>query len=454
MSLDLASILAYFPFVQDWVISFWWLWVFLALFFLGRALWLAYVQDCYRTYPKVIFELRIPREIRKTPRAMEQVFTSLHALKNVAGNFEEKWIQGEVPEVFSCEVASFGGEVHFYMRVPKRHENMVKAALYGQYPDMEIEEVEDYVYRMPFTFKELSNTGYNIFGNELRLTKPERNVKGELVGGDVYPIRTYIDFEAVDEIKELDPIAPLLELLGNLKPQEQIWVQIVLQPLSNFKDVHGPDEIENWKKKGQDVIERIKGTSRSAIDPKTGDTVFTFPSPTDTEAMKAIDRTIGKPGFWTVIRYLYIAPKEMYTTNFGQRGVFSALNQYATEGYNKFGHNIWAWTRTSMWYSPYFFPRRRGRARRERIYWNYRTRKTYDDTLIARLFHIKFFHLGLGLYRTRFVMNTECLATIYHMPTYLSLTGPFIKRVEAKRGGPPAGLPIYGGEGEELPGVK
>ncbi|MCH7883427.1 hypothetical protein IIA95_03365, partial [Patescibacteria group bacterium] len=45
------------------------------------------------------------------------------------------------------------------------------------------------------------------------------------------------------------------------------------------------------------------------------------------------------------------------------------------------------------------------------------------------------------------------LATIFHPPSYLVLTAPFIKRVEAKRLGPPAGLEIFGEE-EEVPGLQ
>ena len=45
-----------------------------------------------------------------------------------------------------------------------------------------------------------------------------------------------------------------------------------------------------------------------------------------------------------------------------------------------------------------------------------------------------------------FEMNTECLATVFHPPGYLALTGPHVKRVESRKGGPPAGLAIFGGE--------
>ena len=52
-----------------------------------------------------------------------------------------------------------------------------------------------------------------------------------------------------------------------------------------------------------------------------------------------------------------------------------------------------------------------------------------------------------------FVLNTEELATVYHYPSNLVLTGPVIKRVESKKVGAPAGLPIFK-DAESLEGFK
>lgn len=425
--------------------GYWWLWGFLLLAFLAPAYWLVYVQAKYRKENKyVLLELKMPREIRKTPRAMEQVFTTIHALRNSPANFEERWLQGEVTLQYSAEMASFGGEVHLYMWIPQRHRSMIEAAIYAQYPDLEITTAEDYVNRLPPTFHELRTKGYDIFGNEPYLAKD-----------DVYPIRTYIDFEAVAEEKELDPIANLIELMGNIKPQEQLWYQVIVQPLADYSDVGEPNYIEQWKEKGQAVLNEMKKKARGEKDPETGEIFFVMPSPGETETMKAIDRNIGKPAFNTVIRYIYIAPKEIYSANFGQRGVYSAINQYATESFNKFRHNIDVWTRASIWYRPYLFPKKRLNARKESIWRRYRIRKVYDDTLLGRILDVGLFHFSPKVYRTKRVMNTESLATIFHPPTSFVLTAPFVKRQEARKGGAPAGLAIYGSEDEEsLPGIQ
>lgn len=171
------------------------------------------------------------------------------------------------------------------------------------------------------------------------------------------------------------------------------------------------------------------------------------------ETMKAIERCIAKSGFQTVVRYLYFAPADVYDGNFGQRGVLSAFNQYMSESLNRFTHNLKAWTKANIWFWPHLFPKRRLEARRERIYTNYRKRKITDETFTGIVLDMKFFHWGIEAQQRQIILNTEELATIFHFPTNVVLTGPLIKRVEAKKVGPPAGLPIYG-EGEvNLPGI-
>lgn len=423
--------------IQNRIFSFWWLWSFLLLFFLARSLWLAYAQEYYkRSVTWTMLEIKIPREVRKSPRAMEQVFTAVHAIKNNPSSVKEKWWDGEVTLWFSFEMVSFGGEIHFYLRIPAKHRNMIESALYANYTDIEISEVaEDYTSRMPDNYRELEKTGFKLFGNELALAKH-----------DAYPIRTYIDFEDNEEERQLDPIAALLETMVKIKPQEIIWLQIVVRPVAD----------DSWKEDCQKLIKELKEKVRTEFMTATGKITFTERSPGEMEVLKAIERCIAKPGFKTTIRYLYMAPDKIYDGNFGQRGVYAALNQYMSESLNKFRHNVKAWTRASFWYWPHLFPKRREYARKVRIYENYRKRKIPDDIFTSKILEMKAFHWGIGAQQERVVLNTEELATIYHLPTMAVLTGPLIKRVEAKKAGPPAGLPIYGEEGEsgDLPGIN
>lgn len=415
----------------------WWFWLFIVLFFVARGSWRNYIQTHYKRSIKwVFFELRIPRELRKSPRAMEQIFMSIHGVRNSASNIKEEWWDGEVTMWFSCEIVSFGGELHFYMLIPEKHRNIIEAAIYAQYPDVEVAEVkEDYVNRFPSTFPELRKRGYELFGNELILAKP-----------DAYPIRTHIDFETIEEERQLDPVATILETISRLKSTANVWIQILIRP----KD-------DSWRKGGEKFVKELKEkVGRRQMTTALGEIIMVDRSPGELEMMKAVERNIAKPGFDTLIRYIYIAPKDKdFDEGFARRGVFSSFNQYASEATNKFKHNTKVWTRTNFWFWPHIFPKSRKLARQTRIYDFYRRRKIYDEAFTGRILDIKLFHWGLKAKKIGMVtLNVEELATIFHPPTAVVLTGPLIKRVEARKVGPPAGLPIYGEKGEGLPEGK
>src|SRR3989338_3191313 len=370
----------------------WWFWIFWVLLFSSLYLWLSYIQEFYkRSIPYIMLELRIPREVRKSPRAMEQVFMSIHGLRNSPNDIAEKWWEGEVTLWFSCELVSFGGDIHFYMRIPKKHRNLIEAALYAQYSDIELAEVtEDYIHRLPATVKELWQNNYELFWNELRLAKE-----------DAYPIRTYVDFEAPDEERQLDPISSMLEVLAKLKPAEICWIQILIRPTD-----------DSWKEANEALVEELKEkmTTRR-YETEGGGIVMVQRTPGEVEVIEAVERNL---------------------------------------------HNTKAWTRTKFWHWPPLFPKKRQRARQERIFQYYRERRMFDETTLGAILRIRPFHWYVGAQKLgKMVLNVEELATIFHPPMFLVLTGPLIKSVESRKIGPPAGLPIYGEEGEEkLPGIK
>jgi len=142
-------------------------------------------------------------------------------------------------------------------------------------------------------------------------------------------------------------------------------------------------------------------------------------------------------------------PKDIWDFNFAKRGVFSCFNQYASLSLNFFRNNtpvrtIVYW---SMW--PFLFPKRRLAIRKQRILKKYRERKMPEETLAAKLAQSSIF--SLDIYSSLNTLNIEELATVWHLPSTLVLTGPLIKRVESRKVGPPAGLPIFGAEEKDLP---
>lgn len=405
------------------IANFWWFISFLILFPLFTNTWLWWKQSLFKNNTTwITLEIRPPREVRKSPKAMEQVLTSLHSFRNAPGDFFEKWIDGEVTKWFSLEIASIEGEIHFYVRTPVKFKNTIEANFYAHYPDSEIFVVDDYTNRLPHTTSEIYKMGLNIYGSELVLDK-----------NDAYPIRTYIQFESPDEEQKIDPISGLLENLGKLRKGENIWIQILIRPADS-----------KWREKGQKVVEELRTKQMTKIKTAEGKEaqapIGLTPGQTDT--IKSIEANLTKPGFDTVIRLLYIAPKEIFDNTYANKGIQGTLNQYASMSLNSFKHNGDVRTGDLKWHKyPFFRRAERLEGRKQRVLKDYIGRVFPEELTIGKFLNLS--SSNFNFFSKSFVLNSEELATIYHLPYYFVLTAPFMQRQESKRVGPPSGLPIY-----------
>lgn len=401
------------------------------LFRVWLSMWMHWRQEIFTkqaTKWKVV-EMRIPREIRKNSKAMEQVFASIHGMRNAPGNFREHYWDGEVTRWFSFEMVSFGGEVHFYLRFHQRLFTLMQTAFNSFYPDIELEEVDDYAHhRLPQSIQEVYTKNYDLWGGEVTLKRE-----------GAYPIRTYEEFESATEEKEYDTMSAFMELLGKLKKEEFIGIQILAVPL-------GPE----WAEEHKELIEKLR---RPESKPEKminaeGEEIEYQPlairTPGETEVLEAIERNLSKPAFETLIRFIYLSPKHLYHDSYPRRGVKGAFNQFSKISANSLEINYDVATRVQFWKFPYFFPGLRGELRKQRVLYNYIHREMPPETFMGKLQNSSIFDSG---FKTKlFEMNIECLATIWHPPSYIALTAPHTQRVESKRVGPSASLPIYGSD--------
>ena len=117
--------------IGGFLLSLWWIYCPLILFFLAKGLWLkAARQKFIQRIDWLILEIKPPAEIKKTPRAMEQFFAGLHGTQRTP-NWKERNIGGEVQEWFSLEMVSQSGEIHFLIRLPKMYRDLVEAQIYA-----------------------------------------------------------------------------------------------------------------------------------------------------------------------------------------------------------------------------------------------------------------------------------------------------------------------------------
>lgn len=200
-----------------------------------------------------MLEIKLPREIFKSPFAMEPIVQSLLQGGGLSTWHHKHW-QGNMPQVTSLEIASIEGTIHFYIRIHKKFKELVSANIYAQYPGIEITEADDYTKLIHYHHK---NKDVGIWGASYKLSKdwtptnpknglsfskkhksePEDKDDEYKMQADFLPIKTYVDYGLDKDPKEefkTDPIVPLLEFMGSVAKGEYVWYQILLQEEAVF----------------------------------------------------------------------------------------------------------------------------------------------------------------------------------------------------------------------------
>ncbi len=402
----------------------WWLWLFLILFFIWRSLWLYWRNEVFKgKIEYAMLELRVPRIMEKSPQAMEQVLATMDSFRNTPGNLKEKYWDGTVTRWYTLEMVSFGGEVHLFIRCPKDLTRVVEAAFFSYYPDMDILEAKDYMETLPKTLDEIEAKDLEFWGTEMILNKE-----------DAYPIKSYKYFESEAEEKQFDPISTFFEVLGKVAKDEILSVQLLLEPGD-----------PKWKEEWEELVEELKKKKMSPPTPE-GQTPIPAPmrSPGETDTLKAIEMNLAKPAFKTLIRFIYLAPKTTFYKSLARGAVLAAFNQYSDLNINSFKSNRDVATSTDMWSKPYLFAKRRLAMRKRRMLFNFLRRELPPQTEMGHFVASTPF---TNTKKTkRFHLNLESLASLFHLPTNVVLTAPHLPRMESRKTGPPAGLPIYGDE--------
>ncbi len=382
-------------------------------------------------------EIKISRMIAKPPQAMEQVFAGMHGVAR-GGNLIDKYWEGFLPSWFSLEIVSTGGEVKFFIRTPTFFKNMVTALMYAQYPQIEINDVEDYVNDMP---ARLPDDEWNLYGGEFTFTKE-----------NPYPIRTYKEFVIEDiqyETNKVDPLATFLEVMGSIKKEERIWFQILIRPAKDDWKIKGEELVHKLigkevkkKKTGMDSLfemlsDMVTGTMEqmgdivigTGVEPKKDEkpkkeekeksveSLMQHLSPGKKDVVAAVEKKMAKLGFETGIRLVYLAKKEVYSYS-NVSAMVGSMKQFNTQNLNGFK------TANSVTVD-YFMKQRREFTKKRRMFDYYKARSFYYPPYVGK----------------PIIMNIEELATVYHFPGEVAET-PAMERIESKKSSPPAGLPI------------
>jgi hypothetical protein len=375
-----------------------------------------------------VLEIKIPKNVLKTPKAMEQIFAAAHTPYSYGYKWWQKYLEGRDEDFFSFEIVGRAGETHFYLRTPQQYRNMMESAIYGQYPEAEIVEVEDYLEQMPHV---LPNKDLDVSGFEEIFAKPSP-----------YPIRTYPMFEDAVEERRVDTVASFLESLSRMKGDQQFWLQMVIVP-SGFELQKEGDEIineilgiqdESHKKKGGFLPDfdlgfslgealwapfEHPGEAKAKHEEKSERQQRFIVSPSKKDISESIGKKIGKFGFDTTLRFMYIERRgETRDADKNVNLAHAYIRQFNTHDMNQLRPD--KVTTTASYAIHGFFKKLRIRLRKRVLYERYR---------------------HLTHHAKAPILNIEELATIYHFPS-MAVTTSELEKVDSRKGTPPAQLPI------------
>ncbi|HFC36300.1 MAG TPA: hypothetical protein ENJ49_01340, partial [Candidatus Moranbacteria bacterium] len=400
----------FFGMIWQVVSTTWFIFFPFLFYYIFKILWMDFVQDNY--WSKIewtILEIIPPNDIEETPQAMEMVYAGLlGSMKGI--NTIEEFVNGETPMYFSLELVSKEGEVHFYVRTPKGFRDLIESHIHSQYPTAVVQTGPDYVDEIP---KVIPNKDWGLWGTDFRLEK-----------ADPYPIKTYRWFEEDATGKVLDPLASLIESMGKIGPQQYFWFQMVITPkdaqeydtgkalaeeLAGREVKRKVGALESWfvntMTSIHDTVANMFGLGAESPSESEPDVPLEFRmTPGEKEVLKLIEEGIGKSAFNVKMRVIYVGRKEAF--NKAVVGSFmGGIKQFSDANLNGF-----ALDNNSKTYALHLFVKPRMQYRQRKILRRYRARNRDGVT----------FHL-----------NSEELATVFHLPTTYVIT-PSLRKVETK----------------------
>lgn len=380
----------------------------------------------------VYLSIKVPRENLTSTLAVEQIFNQLHALFSTL-TFANKYIEGKVMLWYSLEIVSLGGKVNFIIRAPIDTKELVESSIYGQYPTAEVVEVNDYMENIQY---DPDSSDFDLWGTEF-----------VLVNEQSIPIKTWKEFEhPTAEQKIIDPLAAMFEAMGKMQPWEFYGIQVLIQPAG---------DAEGWREEAEKKAKTLLGEklpkkvtlASILMTPFNAFADFNFSSLFSMEikpeqkndsknnllnmteiektAVNAIQAKTSKPGYYTKVRHMYVAPKDKFDPA-KKALMVGAMRVIGSGTLNSFKPDTKkTWTEPKAKLSPTLekpYIDNTKRILKNYMFTGYKDRSIFIGNPMP-------------------VLNVEEIATIYHLPLALNSTLPQVESVESKKSQPPVDLP-------------
>ena len=376
----------------------------------------------------VVLAIDIPQLNVQTPKAVEQLFSHLAAVFSKP-DLKGKFIEGYKQKWFSFEIISIEGYIQFLVWTEEQYRDLMETTIYAQYPEAEITEVEDYTSIAPDTYP---NKEYDVWSGEFALAEDA-----------AFPIRTYEEFEhsiSKDTVLK-DPMGTMLESFSRIGHGEQMWFQILVEPIDNEwkesviakikefigeEDAHGhgspvsflTDNFLVKEARGllQEAGRQVAGMGGAGhedhAEEKVDKNQLKYMTPGQVKLVEAMEKKIQKIGFKVNIRAVYLARKEVFNTARGVTALKGSMSQFSIPTAN----SIVVEKSTS--------------DRKVKI--TNKKKKKFIDAYKNR---------KMDANVKAFVLNIEELATLWHFPMSHVKT-PLLQKASSKAAEPPSGLPV------------
>ena len=422
--------MSFVAFFWHFFIEIGWLLISLIALWGIYSIWLLRREEQFASKREwTLLAIDIPSGNERAPEAVENMFTQLSGAHSSIGLLDKYWF-GKSQTKMSFEIISIGGYIQFLVYCEKQFRDFVESVIYAQYPEAEITEIEDYTKNAPNRFP---NDEWDMWATELFLDK-----------SDVYPIKTYKEFLDASKHEFKDPMAALLEALGNIKQDEQIWLQFIVSFTGREIEEKGAREISKIigeKIVSENIIDKIIKWILDIFD-KIGEAIIQLwkeekeqssadfkmlnLKPIQKMQIEAIQNKVSKFGLTTKIRFTYISKKGMLSMPRGVSSVIGAIKQFTNTSLNSLRPE----TDIIATNARYFLTKSRLNKRKNRLLKAAQNRDNWTGKL-------------------PFILNPEELATLWHFPIELEVEAPLLERIPAKKTGAPVNLPIGGASEEE-----
>lgn len=351
-----------------------------------------------RAFGMQVLAIRVPKEasgedpnaqtsqqqIQEKIGVMETIFATIGALHAERGF--TAWLVGR-GDHFSFEMVAHKDKITFYTAVPAVYRNFIEEQIHAQYPDAQIDDVPDY--------NMFSPTGV-VLASHLILRRQS-----------AFPIKTYRKLES-------DPLNSLTNAMSKVKGEDGAAIQFVVRSAEKQWRSAGlkiAREMQQGKKlkdvQGGSILKGVgKELAGLASTAKPGEKKSNEPyrlSPLEEEMVKGLEEKSAKAGLDVNVRIVVSAATpptaQMYINDilgaFGQYNIYEYGNSFVKAGQSR-------------------------------------------QASIVR--HFIYRHLD---HRYSFVLNSEELASLFHMPLPSTET-PKIDWLLSRRALPPSNLPTEG----------